>query len=174
MAAHQAPPSLGFSRQEHWSGLPFPSPFSSPHAVLDLFYLLPTLLHPPPHPTIATPHRFHPPLCPGGLTPVADRIRPPCLLGWGWAQQIEGTGRRLEGAEWVELGCVFSSSLSSRSARAVCLHRRFPVPSSYSTVPPGSSHHSPYSPLRLQEMTAPCHCRSSSSSCWFPYVLPSP
>ena len=26
MAAHQAPPSLGFSRQEHCSGLPFPSP----------------------------------------------------------------------------------------------------------------------------------------------------
>ena len=26
MAAHQAPASLGLSRQEHWSGLPFPSP----------------------------------------------------------------------------------------------------------------------------------------------------
>ena len=26
MAAYQAPQSLGFSRQEHWSGLPFPSP----------------------------------------------------------------------------------------------------------------------------------------------------
>ena len=26
MPAHQAPPSLGFSRQEHWTGLPFPSP----------------------------------------------------------------------------------------------------------------------------------------------------
>ena len=25
MAAHQAPLSLGFSRREHWSGLPFPS-----------------------------------------------------------------------------------------------------------------------------------------------------
>ena len=25
-AAHQAPPSLGLSRQEHWRGLPFPSP----------------------------------------------------------------------------------------------------------------------------------------------------
>ena len=25
-AAHQAPPSLGFSRQEYWSGLPFSSP----------------------------------------------------------------------------------------------------------------------------------------------------
>ena len=31
MAAHQAPPSLGFSRQEHWSGLPLPS--------LDLLYV---------------------------------------------------------------------------------------------------------------------------------------
>ena len=26
MTAHQAPPSLGFSRQGHWSGLPFRSP----------------------------------------------------------------------------------------------------------------------------------------------------
>ena len=26
----QAPPSKGFSRQEHWSGLPFPSPGSLP------------------------------------------------------------------------------------------------------------------------------------------------
>ena len=26
MAAHQTPLFLGFSRQEHWSGLPFPSP----------------------------------------------------------------------------------------------------------------------------------------------------
>ena len=25
-AAHQVPLSLGFSRQEYWSGLPFPSP----------------------------------------------------------------------------------------------------------------------------------------------------
>ena len=25
-ASYQAPPSLGFSRQKHWSGLPFPSP----------------------------------------------------------------------------------------------------------------------------------------------------
>ena len=27
-AAHQAPPSMGFSRQEYWSGVPLPSPFS--------------------------------------------------------------------------------------------------------------------------------------------------
>ena len=27
-AAYQAPPSMGFSRQEYWSGLPLPSPIS--------------------------------------------------------------------------------------------------------------------------------------------------
>ena len=30
MAAHQAPPSLGFSRQEHWSEVPSPSPLLKP------------------------------------------------------------------------------------------------------------------------------------------------
>ena len=29
--AHQAPPSMGFSRQEYWSGLPFPSPGNFPN-----------------------------------------------------------------------------------------------------------------------------------------------
>ena len=29
--AHQAPPSTGFSRQEYWSGLPFPSPGDLPN-----------------------------------------------------------------------------------------------------------------------------------------------
>ena len=28
--AHQAPSSMGFSRQEYWSGLPFPSPGDLP------------------------------------------------------------------------------------------------------------------------------------------------
>ena len=31
IAAHQAPLSMGFSRQEHWSGLPFPSPGDLPN-----------------------------------------------------------------------------------------------------------------------------------------------
>ena len=29
--ARQAPPSMGFSRQEYWSGLPFPSPGDLPN-----------------------------------------------------------------------------------------------------------------------------------------------
>ena len=28
--AYQVPPSMGFSRQEYWSGLPFPSPGDLP------------------------------------------------------------------------------------------------------------------------------------------------
>ena len=28
-AAYQVPPSMGFSRQEHWSGVPLPSPMTS-------------------------------------------------------------------------------------------------------------------------------------------------
>ena len=34
-AVHQAPPSLGFSRQEHWSGLPFPSPGDLPNSGIE-------------------------------------------------------------------------------------------------------------------------------------------
>ena len=33
--AHQAPLSMGFSRQEYWSGLPFPSPGDLPDPVTE-------------------------------------------------------------------------------------------------------------------------------------------
>ena len=43
--SHQAPPSLGFSRQEHWNGLPFPSPVKvlSGRQIVDthVYFLLP-------------------------------------------------------------------------------------------------------------------------------------
>ena len=42
-AAYQAPPSMGFSRQEYWRGLPLPSPIfqwvSSFHQVANILYL---------------------------------------------------------------------------------------------------------------------------------------
>ena len=34
--AYQAPPSMGFSRQEYWSGLPFPSPGDLPDPGIEL------------------------------------------------------------------------------------------------------------------------------------------
>ena len=36
--AHQAPLSMGFSRQEYWSGLPFPSPGDLPDPEIKLRY----------------------------------------------------------------------------------------------------------------------------------------
>ena len=33
--AYQAPPSMGFSRQQYWSGLPFPSPGDLPNPGID-------------------------------------------------------------------------------------------------------------------------------------------
>ena len=37
--AYQAPPSLGFSRQEYWSGLPFPSPGVVQNSDLIFWYI---------------------------------------------------------------------------------------------------------------------------------------
>ena len=54
MAAHQAPLSLGFSRQEHWSGLPLPSPMHESES--EVAQSCPTLHDPmdcsPPGPSI--------------------------------------------------------------------------------------------------------------------------
>ena len=41
-AAHQAPPSMGFSRQEYWSGVPLPSPISCREAGKRYKFLLPS------------------------------------------------------------------------------------------------------------------------------------
>ena len=38
-AAHQAPLSKGFSRQEHWGGLPCPPPGDLPDAGVELTFL---------------------------------------------------------------------------------------------------------------------------------------
>ena len=51
-AVHHAPPSLGFSRQEHWNGLPFPSPMHESekwkwsHSVATPWTAAPRFLHP--------------------------------------------------------------------------------------------------------------------------------
>ena len=42
-AAHQTPPSMGFSRQEYWSGVPLPSP-SIPLASIKKFFWEPSTL----------------------------------------------------------------------------------------------------------------------------------
>ena len=72
-AAHQAPLSLGFSRQEHWSGLPFPSPMHESekwkwsHSVMS---------------NSSQPHGLQPtrPLCPWDFPGKSTRVGCHCLL----------------------------------------------------------------------------------------------
>ena len=46
--ARQAPMSMGFSRQEYWSGLPFPSPGDLPDPGIEAMYLTsPATTEPP-------------------------------------------------------------------------------------------------------------------------------
>ena len=40
-AAYQAPLSMGFSRQEYWSGVPLPSPYPTPGYI----YIYPFAVH---------------------------------------------------------------------------------------------------------------------------------
>ena len=37
-AAYQAPPSMGFSRQEYWNGLPLPSPLTTEPPIPEKFF----------------------------------------------------------------------------------------------------------------------------------------
>ena len=57
-AAHQAPPSMGFSRQEYWSGVPLPSLHSYViHFKHGKIYLFAFLFH--PFPTFTSTFHFH-------------------------------------------------------------------------------------------------------------------
>ena len=42
-AAYQAPPSMGFSRQEYWSGVPLPSPITWTSSIQKFTYIYTTI-----------------------------------------------------------------------------------------------------------------------------------
>ena len=44
-AAYQAPPSMGFSRQVYWSGVPLPSPIMGIEVIKTQFFILPPQEH---------------------------------------------------------------------------------------------------------------------------------
>ena len=80
MAAHQAPLSLGFSRQEYWRGLPFPSPM---HACMHAKSLQSCLS--------LRPHRRQPTrlLCPGILQArILERVAI-SFSAVGWMQYFQ-------------------------------------------------------------------------------------
>ena len=62
-AAHQAPPSTGFSRQENWSALPFPSP--TLHMVIYIFQCY----------SLNLSHLLLPQLCPRSVLCVSIHVQ---------------------------------------------------------------------------------------------------
>ena len=100
-AAYQAPPSMGFSRQEYWSGVPLPSPGTLCNSLLSFPYLLWS------HPNDLRPTHW--------LTDQLEqtaRTQPGCT--WGWA--CSRCGGALSLSEAWEAGTV----LSSPSCSSIC------------------------------------------------------
>ena len=97
--AHQAPPSMGFSRQEYWSGLPFPSPGDLPDPGIK-----------PKSPSLWADALTSEP--PGETEKKSTQDeRPPDLL------------LRLDRCQWIcKLGVNWSPSFPPRNYFIVCLH----------------------------------------------------
>ena len=58
-AAYQAPLSMGFSRQEYWSGLPLPSPLTQGQKLIYLCIFKPVLAHKPAPNKCSMNHKKH-------------------------------------------------------------------------------------------------------------------
>ena len=94
-AAHQAPLSLGFSRQEHWSGLPFPSPMHESEKWKWSCLVMSNS---------SRPHGLQPTrlLCPRDFSGKSTRVGCHCLLRkkklvcWKRVKQIWGKKQREE------------------------------------------------------------------------------
>ena len=86
--AYQAPPSVGFSRQEYWSGLPFPSPGDLPDPGIELgspAFQADTLTSDPPGKPKSEDTRGHPDLNRGPLDLQSNALPlsyTPCDINW--------------------------------------------------------------------------------------------
>ena len=96
MAAHQGPPSLGFSRQEHWSGLPFPSRMHES----EKWKWSCSVVSDPQRPHGLQPTRFlHPWDFPGKSTGVGCH----CLLIISQLLWVSSSGRGLDERFWIRV-----------------------------------------------------------------------
>ena len=104
-AAHQAPPSMGFSRQEYWSGVPLPSPQVLPWLLPDTSLSGPTVI--PFCPSISNlilPHS-------GSLAVTKDPLCGRIKL------DIEGTEGMTVGPERLVSGRSHGKTCVSKGAR---------------------------------------------------------
>ena len=110
MAAHQASPSLGFSRQEHWSRLPFPSPMhegekwkGSRSVVSDS----------------KRPHGLQPTrlLCPWDFPGKSTGVGCHCPLCKTWKQP-----KNPSTDEWIKMWCIYTMEYYSDIKKNQIMH----------------------------------------------------
>ena len=105
MAAHQAPPSLGFSRQEHWSGSPFPSPMHES----EKWKWSRSVMSDPPRPHGLQPTRLlHPWDSPGKSTGVGCH----CILQMKYYSALKRNELSSHEKTWRNLKCILLSERS--------------------------------------------------------------
>ena len=117
-AAHQAPLSLGFSRQEHWSGLPFPSPMQEN----EKWKWSCSVVFDPQRPHGLQPTRL---LCPLDFPGKSTGVGCHCLLQWClgefqnnyccWACRYHGS-QGIYGMEKKEIVCTLEEHMAWASA----------------------------------------------------------
>ena len=107
MATHQAPPSLGFSRQEHWSVLSFPSPMHESEK-----WKWSRSVSDPQRPHGLQPSRL---LCPWDFPGKSTGVGCHCLLQIFVQNHSNKLAVRLESGQWTLL--KFSVTLSGADAR---------------------------------------------------------
>ena len=100
--AYQAPLSMGFSRQEYWSGLPFPSLLLPSHfSCVQLFAILQTIIHQAPLSIEFSRQEYQSGLpCPSPW----EGIEPTSLTSsevWAGSLPLLTSGKPLYGAMWL-------------------------------------------------------------------------
>ena len=111
-AAHQAPPSLGFSRQEHWSGLPFLSPVHES----EKWKWSHSVMSDPERPHGLQPTRL---LCPWDFPGKSTGVGCHCLLRYITIASINSINRVISKYLSQELPLYVAQHISS-SASPVC------------------------------------------------------
>ena len=120
--AYQAPPSMGFSRQEYWSGLPFPSPGDLPDPGIE-----------PRSPAFQADALTSEPLshlCPTLCNPMAIARQTPPSMGFSRQEYWSGV-------PCTSPGYLPNSGTEPTTLASPALAGRF-----FPTVPPGKSHNS--------------------------------
>ena len=125
-AAYQAPPPMGFSRQEYWSGVPLPSPYPC-YTPCNHLILMADLGLPHPGGSQSSSPWENADLKVSGAVPssVRDEQTQPRIRAAGGVVEVEEGGNTMDGNNQRKAGEVEDpGNLSSQSGRALILMRK--------------------------------------------------